>query len=100
MTIELIPASRVGMHSDHKVCVKVALGIECDQNHKYNADRFFNFVAYTPTYGKLHMGFEVFESEIAGTLIGGCWGEWRIYANMPLSAVHIGLESWKVGELK
>jgi len=93
MTIELIPANKIGQHSDHKICTKVALGIECDQNHKYNEDRFFSFVAYTPTYGKLHMNFEVFESEIAGTLIGGCWGEWRIYANVPLSAVHIGLES-------
>lgn len=91
--LHLIPANRIATHAiDGGVCTAVALGIECAALHKYNADATFAFVAYTQTYGLLHKGFEVFDNLDAGKMIGGYWGEWRIYANVPLSAVYIGLK--------
>lgn len=41
----------------------------------------------THTYGELVSQPDIWEHESAGTMVGGYWGPYRIFANVPLSAI-------------
>ena len=78
---------------DFLPCAAVALGIECERSHRYPGRSWFGYpyrlCVTTQTYGELVSRPDIWEHESAGTMVSGYWGPYRIFANVPLSAIDV-----------
>ena len=44
---------------------------------------------FHPEFGFLKDGYNKFTNDRGVTYIGGYWGEWRIYANLPATEIKV-----------
>ena len=80
---------KLATHADDFLpCTAVALGIECARPHRYpDPSYLWRMRIDTQTYGELVSQPKVWQHDSAGTMVGGYWGSYRIFANVPLSAI-------------
>ena len=84
-------AADLATHTDDFLpCTAVALGIECPRSHRYPSPGYpYRLCVTTQTYGELVSRPDIWEHESAGTMVIGYWGPYRIFANVPLSAIDV-----------
>ena len=60
------------------------------RSHRYPDPGYpYRLRVTTQTYGELASRPDIWEHGSAGTMVSGCWGPYRIFANVPLSAIDV-----------